>query len=132
MPVAITLRSVPLVAMTPLIALIFGRGVVGVTVVVGIVTFFPTLVNVAVGLRSAPELACDLVRASGGSRLMVVRKVQLLYALPAFSPRPGSRDRPRLAGRFWRSGSRPGRVWVTCLPSPTVLLISTSFGRAPC
>jgi sulfonate transport system permease protein len=84
MPVAITLRSVPLVAMTPLIALIFGRGAVGVTVVVGIVTFFPTLVNVAVGLRSAPTLACDLVKASGGNRLMVVRKVRLLYALPAF------------------------------------------------
>ncbi|MFL5759395.1 MAG: ABC transporter permease [Thermomicrobiales bacterium] len=84
MPVAITLRSVPLVAMTPLIALIFGRGYLGVTVVVGIVTFFPTLVNVAVGLRSAPALACDVVRASGGNALMVVRKVRLLYALPAF------------------------------------------------
>jgi ABC-type nitrate/sulfonate/bicarbonate transport system permease component len=84
MPVAITLRSVPLVAMTPLIALIFGRGYLGVTVVVGIVTFFPTLVNVAVGLRSAPVLACDVVRASGGNSLMVMRKVRLLYALPAF------------------------------------------------
>jgi sulfonate transport system permease protein len=84
MPVAITLRSVPLVAMTPLIALIFGRGYLGVTVVVGIVTFFPTLVNVAVGLRSAPALACDVVRASGGNSLMIVRKVRLLYALPAF------------------------------------------------
>jgi ABC-type nitrate/sulfonate/bicarbonate transport system permease component len=84
MPVAITLRSVPLVAMTPLIALIFGRGYLGVTVVVGIVTFFPTLVNVAVGLRSAPALACDLVKASGGTRLTVVRKVRLPYALPAF------------------------------------------------
>ena len=39
MPVARVLRSVPLVAMTPLIALIFGRGLVGVTVIAGIVTF---------------------------------------------------------------------------------------------
>lgn len=84
MPVAITLRSVPLVAMTPLIALIFGRGYVGVTAVVSIVVFFPTLVNVAVGLRSAPALACDVVRAAGGSPLMVMRKVRLPYALPAF------------------------------------------------
>jgi sulfonate transport system permease protein len=84
MPVAITLRSVPLVAMTPLIALIFGRGYLGVTAVVSIVVFFPTLVNVAIGLRSAPALACDLVRASGGTPLMVVRKVRLPYALPAF------------------------------------------------
>jgi ABC-type nitrate/sulfonate/bicarbonate transport system permease component len=84
MPVAVTLRSVPLVAMTPLIALIFGRGYLGVTAVVSIVVFFPTLVNVAVGLRAAPALACDLVRASGGTPLMVMRKVRLPYALPAF------------------------------------------------
>jgi sulfonate transport system permease protein len=84
MPVAITLRSVPLVAMTPLIALIFGRGYLGVTAVVSIVVFFPTLVNVAVGLRSAPALACDLIRVCGGTSLMITRKVRLPYALPAF------------------------------------------------
>ena len=43
MPIAIALRSVPLVAMTPFLMLIFGRGAVGVSVVVGIVVFFPTL-----------------------------------------------------------------------------------------
>jgi sulfonate transport system permease protein len=84
MPAAITLRSVPLVALTPLISLIFGRGFWGVTTVVGIVIFFPTLVNVVVGLRSAPALACDLIRAAGGTAVMVVWKVRLPYALPAF------------------------------------------------
>lgn len=84
MPVAIVLRSVPLIAMTPLIALVFGRGLVGVTVVVGIVTFFPTLVNMIIGMRSAPQLACDLVRAYGGSRLTAMRKIRFQYALPAF------------------------------------------------
>ena len=83
MPAAIALRSIPLVALTPLIALLFGRGFWGVTVVVSLVTFFPTLVNVAVGLRSAPILACDLVRALGGNRTMIVRKVQIPYTLPA-------------------------------------------------
>ena len=48
-----------------------------------LVTFFPTLVNVAVGLRSAPALACDVVRAAGGDPLMAIRKVRLPYALPA-------------------------------------------------
>jgi ABC-type nitrate/sulfonate/bicarbonate transport system permease component len=84
MPVAIVLRSVPLVAMTPLIALVFGRGLAGVTVIVGIVTFFPTLVNLIIGMRSAPQLACDLVQAYGGSRLTELRKVRFPYALPAF------------------------------------------------
>jgi ABC-type nitrate/sulfonate/bicarbonate transport system permease component len=83
MPVAIVLRSVPLIAMTPLIALVFGRGLAAVTVIVGLVTFFPTLVNVVIGMRSAPEQACDLVTVCGGSRLAEVRKVRFQYALPA-------------------------------------------------
>lgn len=83
MPIAIALRSVPLVAMTPLIALVFGRGLGGVTAVVAIVTFFPTLVNLTVGLRSAPRSACDVVEACGGGPLAVVWKVRAPYALPA-------------------------------------------------
>ncbi len=65
MPVAMTLRTVPLVAMTPLIALIFGRGLLGVTVIAAIVTFFPTLVNVTLALRSVPQESFDLMRGYG-------------------------------------------------------------------
>jgi ABC-type nitrate/sulfonate/bicarbonate transport system permease component len=83
MPVAMVLRSVPLVAMTPLIALIFGRGLLGVTVIAGIVTFFPTLVNVTLALRATPQAALDLCQAYGGSRATTMRKVQLPSALPA-------------------------------------------------
>jgi ABC-type nitrate/sulfonate/bicarbonate transport system permease component len=83
MPSAIVLRSIPIVAMAPLIALVFGRGLVGVTVVVGLVTFFPTLVYLVSGLRSAPERACEIVVSLGGSRFAVARKVRLVYALPA-------------------------------------------------
>ena len=83
MPAAIVLRSIPVVAMAPLIALTFGRGLLGVVVVVGIVTFFPTLVHLIAGLRSAPDRACEVILSFGGSRVMVARKVRLLYALPA-------------------------------------------------
>ncbi|GAB3244202.1 ABC transporter permease [Kineosporia babensis] len=83
MPLAITLRSVPLVAMTPLLALIFGRGLLGVTVIVSVVTFFPTLVSVVAALRSAPAIACDVVRSMGGSSVTVTAKVRLLHAVPA-------------------------------------------------
>ena len=37
MPVAVVLRSVPLVAMAPRIALVFGGGLLGVTVIVALV-----------------------------------------------------------------------------------------------
>jgi ABC-type nitrate/sulfonate/bicarbonate transport system permease component len=83
LPVSVVLRSVPLVALTPLLALIFGRGLLGVTVIVSLVTFFPTLVNVATALRSAPQLACDVVLSMGGSTSQVTSKVRILYALPA-------------------------------------------------
>lgn len=83
MPVAMALRSVPLVAMTPLIILIFDRGLVGVTVISGIVTFFPTLVNVALALRSVPSLSVDLMTAYGSGRWRTLLRVQLPYSLPA-------------------------------------------------
>lgn len=83
MPIAIALRSVPLVAMTPFLMLVFGRGVVGVSVVVGIVVFFPTLVNVIVGMRTAPEQAVDMVSSFGGSTMRAIRGVRFPYALPA-------------------------------------------------
>jgi ABC-type nitrate/sulfonate/bicarbonate transport system permease component len=77
------LRSVPLVAMTPLITLVFGRGLMGVTVIAGIVTFFPTLVNVTLALRATPQASIDLFRAYGAGPLKTLRKVQLPNALPA-------------------------------------------------
>jgi ABC-type nitrate/sulfonate/bicarbonate transport system permease component len=83
MPIAMVLRSVPLIAMTPLIALIFGRGLATVTVVAGIVTFFPTLVNVTLALRATPQASIDLGHAYGASQLTMLRKVQIPSALPA-------------------------------------------------
>jgi len=83
MPIAMVLRSVPLVAMTPLITLVFGRGLTGVTVIAGIVTFFPTLVNVTLALRATPQASIDLFRAYGAGPVKTLRKVQLPNALPA-------------------------------------------------
>jgi ABC-type nitrate/sulfonate/bicarbonate transport system permease component len=83
MPIAMVLRSVPLVAMTPLIVLIFGRGLTAVTVIAGIVTFFPTLVNVTLALAATPKDSIDLLRAYGASPLKTLVKVQIPSSLPA-------------------------------------------------
>jgi ABC-type nitrate/sulfonate/bicarbonate transport system permease component len=82
MPLATLLRSVPLVTMTPLIVLVFGRGVGGVAVIGGIVVFFPALVTIVHGLRSAPSLAVDVVAVYGGGPRRVLTKVALPGALP--------------------------------------------------
>ncbi|MBW8485652.1 ABC transporter permease [Actinomadura parmotrematis] len=83
MPIAMVVRSVPLVAMTPVITLIFGRDLLATTVISGIVVFFPALVTIAFGLRSASPQAADLVRAYGGSSWTTMRKVMVPSALPA-------------------------------------------------
>lgn len=83
MPIAMVLRSVPLVAMTPLIVLVFGRGLTAVTVISGIVTFFPTLVNVTLALQATPKESIDLFTAYGSSPLKTLVKVQIPSSLPA-------------------------------------------------
>lgn len=83
MPIAMVLRSVPLIAMTPVIVIVFGRNLRSVTVIASIVTFFPTLVNVTLALRSTAQDSLDLLRAYGASRFDTIRKVQIPSALPS-------------------------------------------------
>lgn len=83
LPLAIVVRSVPIVAMIPLAALVFGRGLLCTAVISGTITFFPALVTMTYGLRSTSHLAADLCRAYGANGPMVVRKVMLPSALPA-------------------------------------------------
>lgn len=83
LPVAVLLRSVPLVAMTPIIVLVFGRGLVAVTVMAGIVVFFPALVLIVTGLRDAPRQAQELVEAYGGNRWQALWYVAIPASLPS-------------------------------------------------
>ena len=84
MPVAMLLRSVPLIAMAPIIVLIFGREQMSVAVMGAIVVLFPALVNIVFGLRSAPPAMCDLVNVYGGNKYDALRTVALPSSLPLF------------------------------------------------
>lgn len=84
MPVAMLLRSVPLIALAPVIILIFGNGSeASVAVIGGIVVLFPALVTMVFGLKSASPQMLDVVAVYGGSTLTAVRKVALPGALPS-------------------------------------------------
>jgi ABC-type nitrate/sulfonate/bicarbonate transport system permease component len=84
MPIAMLLRSVPLIAMAPLIILIFGRQVTTVAVIAGIVVLFPALVTIVFGLNSASPQMLDVVSVYGGSPWTALRKVALPASLPSF------------------------------------------------
>ncbi|GAA1704107.1 ABC transporter permease [Microbacterium sediminicola] len=84
MPVAMLLRSVPLIAMAPVIILIFGRDFWTVAVIGGIVVLFPALVNISFGLRSASPQMNDLVEVYGGGSWKKLLTVAVPISLPAF------------------------------------------------
>ncbi len=68
MPIAMLLRSVPLIAMAPILILIFGRQQVTVAVMGAIVVLFPALVNIVFGLRSATEAMLDVAKVYGANK----------------------------------------------------------------
>jgi ABC-type nitrate/sulfonate/bicarbonate transport system permease component len=83
MPVVMLVRTVPLVALAPIITLIFGNGFACVAVMSGIVVLFPALVTIAFGLRSVTPQMRDVVHVYGGSSLDVLRRVAYPTALPS-------------------------------------------------
>jgi len=82
MPVALAIKSVPMVAITPLITLSVGFGHSTVVTVAAIVCFFPTLVNVSRGLRAAPSGSVDLFHILNANPVHTFWKLRMPYALP--------------------------------------------------
>jgi ABC-type nitrate/sulfonate/bicarbonate transport system permease component len=84
MPIAMLLRSVPLVAVAPVIIMVVGRNVTTVAVIGGIVVLFPALVNIQFGLKSASPQMNDLVDVYGGGSVTKLRKIAMPSSLPSF------------------------------------------------
>jgi NitT/TauT family transport system permease protein len=82
LPVAIIFRSIPIVAMAPLLTLFVGRGLKTAVVCVTVVTFFPILVNAAKGFRSVSTGVHELFAITGASRWQLFKHARLPTALP--------------------------------------------------
>lgn len=83
-PVAIALRSIPIVATAPLIVLGFGRGLAGMLVIVAVMNFFPTLVTCSQGLRQTPGQVIDFFSVFATGRVRMLFLARLPVMLPAF------------------------------------------------
>lgn len=82
MPLAITLRSIPLVALAPLLVLLMGNGYEPRIVIVAIIAFFPTLVNMVVGLSSVDESTLELFHSLSATEWQIFTKVRIPSSLP--------------------------------------------------
>jgi NitT/TauT family transport system permease protein len=82
MPTMLFFQIVPKVAIAPLFLVWFGVGVTPKILVAFLISFFPIVIDAAVGLRSmSPEMG-DLARSMGASRWQVFAQFRLPTSLP--------------------------------------------------
>lgn len=82
LPIVIGLRTAPVLAIAPILIMVFGRGIGTAIAVVVIVSFFPIMVNAMKGFSSTRKNALELMHVLGASGTATFIKVRLPFALP--------------------------------------------------
>lgn len=83
-PVLVISQAVPIFALAPLLLIWFGAGLLPKIFIVTLVCFFPLAVNLVDGLSRVEPEAFDLMKTMQANRLMILRAVQIPFALPYF------------------------------------------------
>lgn len=81
-PIAIAVKTTPIIAIAPLLVLWQGTGWWSKITAAGLICFFPVLVNVVKGLKSVDADFRDLFRSFGASPAQEFRKLRLPFCLP--------------------------------------------------
>lgn len=82
-PLAVIIRSLPFVALVPILALVLGYGTGSAVIICGLVCFFPTYVLVSSGLRHLPAGTSAYFAVAGSSRWQRFYRLALPAAVPA-------------------------------------------------
>jgi NitT/TauT family transport system permease protein len=82
MPQMLFFQIVPKVAIAPLFLVWFGVGALPKVLVAFLISFFPIVIDAAVGLRSMSAEMRDLARSMGASRMQVFAQFRLPTSLP--------------------------------------------------
>ena len=81
-PVAVAIRTVPIIAIAPILVLLLGNGYAPKVVIAALISFFPTLVNMVRGLEAVEPSALELMRVLSANRRQVFFKLRLPSSLP--------------------------------------------------
>lgn len=81
-PIAVFIKAIPIIALAPILVLIFGNGLAPKIIIAGLICFFPTLVNMVQGLKSANPAMLDLMRVLSASNTEILWKVRLPSSMP--------------------------------------------------
>lgn len=81
-PIAVFINTIPILAIAPILVLIFGAGATAKVVIAALICFFPTLVNMVRGLQSVSPQTLELARILSASKAEVFWKIRLPSSLP--------------------------------------------------
>ncbi|QPM90141.1 ABC transporter permease [Pseudooceanicola algae] len=81
-PLAVFVNTIPILAVAPILVLLFGPGMTGKVVIAALISFFPTLVNMVRGLRSLSPQMLELARICSATPAEVFWKFRLPASLP--------------------------------------------------
>jgi NitT/TauT family transport system permease protein len=81
-PMAVGMRSIPFVALSPILIIWMGQGLAPKVTIAALVSFFPTLVNTVRGLRSVDREAFELMHTLSATRWQVLWRLRWPSATP--------------------------------------------------
>ena len=81
-PIAVFINTIPILAIAPILVLIFGTGYAPKIAIAALICFFPTLVNVIRGLKSVTSQELELMRMLSASEWEIFWKIRVYRSLP--------------------------------------------------
>jgi NitT/TauT family transport system permease protein len=81
-PVAVFVQTLPLVAVAPVLVLMFGNGMAPKVMIAALMTLFPTLVNTVRGFNAISPQTLELFRVMSASKADVFWKARTYASLP--------------------------------------------------
>lgn len=82
MPYVVAFQSIPKVALAPLFVIWFGFGMTSKILMATIISFFPILINVIAGLKSAENDKIEMLTSFGATPFQIFRMARFPSALP--------------------------------------------------
>lgn len=81
-PVAVFFNTIPILALAPILVLIFGLGMLPKIVIAAVICFFPTLVNMIRGLEAVSTAELELMHVLNATRRDIFWKLRVPRSLP--------------------------------------------------
>jgi putative hydroxymethylpyrimidine transport system permease protein len=122
-PLLIGSQTVPIIVLAPILVILLGYGIMPKLVIVGLICFFPIVVNGIDGLRSVDGELITIMRTLHASRWAILRRVEFPAALPSiFSGMRIAATFASIGAVFgeW-SGSNQGLGYVMLAATPNLL-----------